>query len=72
MVQHKQVINLYQIPSTMSPLEAATIPLAYSTAYYSLIVRAKMMAGQSVLIHRGAGAVGQAAIRIALHKGLSF
>ena len=54
----------------MNLAEAATLPLAYCTAYYGLIIRANLCEGQSVLIHSGAGAVGSAAIRIALNRGM--
>ncbi|SPO00225.1 related to polyketide synthase [Cephalotrichum gorgonifer] len=43
----------------------ASIPLAYCTAHYSLVELARLEEGERVLIHAAAGAVGQAAIRIA-------
>lgn len=49
--------------------EAASVPVVYSTAYYSLIVRGRMQRGETVLIHSGSGGVGQAAIAIALSLG---
>ena len=45
------------------------MPVAYSTAYYALVMRGRLEAGQRVLVHAGAGAVGLAAIRICLHRG---
>ncbi|KAI1120200.1 polyketide synthase [Nemania abortiva] len=42
-----------------------TIPIAYSTALYALQDRGHLRAGESVLIHAGAGAFGTAAINIA-------
>ena len=45
------------------------MPVAYSTAYYALVMRGRLEAGHRVLIHAGAGAVGMAAIRICLHRG---
>jgi fatty acid synthase len=56
---------LWQVPSGMSLLEASTIPVAYSTAYYALVVRGNIRQGETVLIHGGAGGVGMAAIAIA-------
>lgn len=44
---------------------AVSIPLAYSTAYYCLVELARLAEGERVLIHAAAGAVGQAAIRVA-------
>lgn len=57
---------LWPIPDAWTMEEAATIPVAYSTAYYSLIIRGKLHRGEKVLIHSGSGAVGQAAIAICL------
>lgn len=58
--------------STVSPIAddlafetAATIPVIWSTAYYSLIHVARLEKGESVLIHAAAGGVGQAAIILA-------
>ncbi|KAJ8127949.1 hypothetical protein O1611_g5687 [Lasiodiplodia mahajangana] len=47
----------------------ATLPLVYSTAIYALHYRAGLQAGESVLIHSGAGGVGIAAIQLALAAG---
>lgn len=60
---------LWEIPEKWSLEEASTIPVVYATAYYSLIVRGKMRPGESLLVHAGAGGLGQAAISIALHMG---
>lgn len=49
--------------------EAASVPVVYTTAYYSLVVRGRMQRGETVLIHSGSGGVGQAAISIALSLG---
>ncbi|KAI0147403.1 reducing type I polyketide synthase 10 [Xylariaceae sp. FL1272] len=48
---------------------AATLPLVYATAIYALHHRANIRAGESVLIHSGAGGVGMAAIQIAIRAG---
>lgn len=45
------------------------MPVVYTTAYYSLVVRGRMQRGETVLIHSGSGGVGQAAISIALSLG---
>lgn len=60
---------IWEIPSSWSMEEAATVPVVYSTAYYSLIVRGNLQPGESVLIHSGSGGVGQAAISICLSMG---
>ncbi|XP_048000881.1 fatty acid synthase-like [Leguminivora glycinivorella] len=60
---------LWKVPIQWSLEEAATVPVAYMTAYYALTVRGRMRRGESILIHAGAGGVGQAAIAIALNAG---
>jgi NADPH:quinone reductase-like Zn-dependent oxidoreductase/acyl carrier protein len=49
--------------------EAATIPIAFLTAYYSLNHLGRMRAGDRVLIHAAAGGVGLAAIQLAQRAG---
>ncbi|KAI0469310.1 reducing type I polyketide synthase 10 [Xylaria cf. heliscus] len=46
-----------------------TLPLVYSTAIYALHHRARIQAGETILIHSGAGGVGIAAIQLALATG---
>ncbi|XP_010790393.1 fatty acid synthase [Notothenia coriiceps] len=48
--------------------QAASVPVVYATAFYSLVVRGRLRPGETVLIHSGSGGVGQAAIAIALSK----
>ncbi|KAK8766021.1 hypothetical protein V5799_007202, partial [Amblyomma americanum] len=57
---------LWEVPDAWSLEEASTVPVAYSTAYYALLVRGNMRPGESVLVHSGSGGVGQAAISVAL------
>lgn len=61
----------FTIPDHISLEEAATIPVVYATAVMALISRGRMRKGESILIHSGSGGVGQAAIRLALHHGLT-
>jgi acyl transferase domain-containing protein/acyl carrier protein len=56
-------------PPTLSFEQAAAIPSSFLTAEYSLLTVAKLTQGQRVLIHAGAGGVGNAAIQVALHAG---
>jgi acyl transferase domain-containing protein/NADPH:quinone reductase-like Zn-dependent oxidoreductase/acyl carrier protein len=58
-----------KISPTMSFEAAATIPVAFLTAYYSLIHLAQLKRGETVLVHGGAGAVGLAALQVARHVG---
>lgn len=57
------------IPDSMSIEEAATIPVVFCTAYYGLFDLGRLSTGESVLIHAGAGGVGQAAIQLAQMVG---
>lgn len=56
-------------PDNITFEEAATIPLAFLTAYYGLNLKAEMKAGDRVLIHSAAGGVGQAAVQLAHAAG---
>ncbi|XP_072763442.1 fatty acid synthase-like [Anoplolepis gracilipes] len=57
------------IPDEWTMEDAATIPSVYCTCYYALYLKGKMKKGDKVLIHSGAGGVGQAAIYLAIHEG---
>ncbi|CAG8182959.1 unnamed protein product [Penicillium salamii] len=57
------------IPDDMSFEVAATVPVVYCTAYYALFDLGRLTAGERVLIHAGAGGVGQAAIMLAQMAG---
>ncbi|CAL8303726.1 unnamed protein product [Lota lota] len=59
---------LWDVPSGWTLEQAASVPVVYATAYYSLVVRGRLRPGESVLIHSGSGGVGQAAIAIALSR----
>jgi len=60
-----------QKPTNVSHIEAAAIPLSGQTAWEALFERAGVKAGESVLIHAGAGGVGSLAIQLAKWKGLT-
>jgi NADPH:quinone reductase-like Zn-dependent oxidoreductase len=48
---------------------AACVPVAFGTAQECLFAAVHLEAGQTVLIHAGAGGVGMAAIQLAKHAG---
>jgi NADPH:quinone reductase-like Zn-dependent oxidoreductase len=52
-------------PGNLSMREAAALPLVLITAWEGLVDRARVRAGQKVLIHGGAGGVGHVAVQIA-------
>lgn len=56
-------------PLRLSWEEAATIPVAFMTAYYALIELGRLRRGESILIHAAAGGVGMAAVKIAQNIG---
>lgn len=58
-------LNAIRIPDEMTFTDGASVLAVYCTAYYCLITVAHLRQGESVLIHAGAGGVGQAAIMIA-------
>lgn len=57
------------IPPGWSFVEAASVPIAFMTAYYALVDLGGVDAGESVLIHAAAGGVGMAAVQLARHLG---
>jgi acyl transferase domain-containing protein/NADPH:quinone reductase-like Zn-dependent oxidoreductase len=56
-------------PTGLEPAAAATIPVAFLTAYYALHHLGCLTEGECVLIHGAAGAVGLAALQIARWRG---
>lgn len=54
---------------TLSMRQSAALPLVTITAWEGLVDRAGVHAGQTVLVHAGAGGVGYAAVQIALAHG---
>lgn len=57
------------MPHSYSYNEAAASPLVFITAWGALFDRGGLQAGQTVLIHAGAGGVGHIAIQLAKIKG---
>ncbi|MDP3007582.1 MAG: zinc-dependent alcohol dehydrogenase family protein [Methylococcales bacterium] len=57
------------MPQSYSFIEAAASPLVMITAWGALFDRGGLEAGQTVLIHAGAGGVGHIAIQLAKLKG---
>jgi NADPH:quinone reductase-like Zn-dependent oxidoreductase len=56
-------------PRSLSDAEAASLPISALTAHQGLFDRAHLRAGERVLIHGGAGAVGTLAIQLAHRAG---
>ncbi len=61
--------GLFKKPASMSFEEAATLPVAATTVYYSLHHLARLQKGERILIHGAAGGVGLAAVQYARWVG---
>jgi NADPH2:quinone reductase len=62
-------IFTWPVPAGMDAGVAACVPVAFATAHECLFTAAHLEAGQTALIHAGAGGVGMAAIQLAKHAG---
>lgn len=62
-------VNAVPVPDGMSWAEAAAFPLATLTAWRMLVTRARVAAGERVLVWGAGGGVAQAAIQIARLHG---
>ncbi|KAI1172560.1 hypothetical protein F4777DRAFT_561071 [Nemania sp. FL0916] len=60
---------LHKFPDSMTWVEAASLPVAFATASYSLVDCARLEPGMTVLVHAATGALGQAAVEIAVQAG---
>ncbi len=60
---------IFHKPEHLSFEEASTLPVVFLTSHYALNHLARLQPGEKVLIHAGAGGVGQAAIQIAQQIG---
>jgi NADPH2:quinone reductase len=56
-------------PSRLPLADVAALPLGFITAWEGLVDRAHVQAGQSVLVHGGAGGVGSMAVQLAVACG---
>ena len=57
------------LPAGLGELEAASLPETCFTVWNNLVDRARLAAGETVLIHGGTSGIGLAAIQIARHLG---
>ena len=54
----------WPIPDAMSDVEAAAFGIPFRTAYLGLVTRGQLQAGETLLVHGGAGGTGFAAIQL--------
>jgi len=59
----------FRVPDGMPAADAAALMITYQTAYVGLHRRAALRAGETLLVHAGAGGVGSAAIQVGLAAG---
>ena len=64
-------VNLFPKPPNLSWEEAAALPLAYITAWRMLFERAKLLSGETLLIHGIGGGVAVAALQLSRMHGAS-
>jgi len=62
-------IMTWPIPDGLDAARAASVPVAFGTAYECLFTAGNLADGQTVLIHAGGGGVGMAAIQLAKQAG---
>lgn len=62
-------LGAQKIPDDFPLRDAVALPVIYPTAHLALRHRAALKAGETVLVHAGAGGVGSAAIQLARHWG---
>jgi NADPH2:quinone reductase len=59
----------HALPETIDDVTAAALHVTYQTAWFGLHRRARLQAGEVVLVHAGAGGTGSAAIQLAVAAG---
>lgn len=57
------------VPEGMPWVEAAAIPETYFTVWYNVFMRARLEAGESILIHGGSSGIGTTAIQLCKSAG---
>ena len=60
---------VHPIPPGLSFSQAASVPIAFATAYDALVTVGHLRAGERVLVQAAAGGVGLAALQVARHCG---
>jgi alcohol dehydrogenase len=65
------VTSLIALPDAVSFEQAASLPIAYGTAYRMLITRGRVVAGELVVVLGASGGVGTACVQLAKLAGAS-
>lgn len=58
------------IPASLTLVEAATLPETFFTVWHNLFQRARLMEGETLLVHGGSSGIGTTAIQLAAAKGI--
>lgn len=58
-------VQCLPVPATLSLEEAAVLPETFFTVYYNVFMRARLRAGETLLVHGGSSGIGTTAILIA-------
>jgi NADPH:quinone reductase and related Zn-dependent oxidoreductases len=61
--------TVFPIPDTLDDAAASALHVTYQTGHVALHRRAHLQAGETLLVHAGAGGVGSAAIQLGLAAG---
>jgi len=61
--------GVFRVPDAFDHAQAASLVFNYHTAWFALVMRGRLAAGESVLVHGAAGGVGTAALQIARGLG---
>lgn len=56
--------DCFAVPDAMTDAHAAALLVIYQTSYFGLVYRAGLQAGETLVVHGGAGGVGTSAIQI--------
>ena len=59
----------FALPAELDFRQGASLILNYHTAWFSLVIRGRLKAGETVLVHGAAGGVGTASIQVAKGVG---
>ena len=62
-------VNVRPAPDALDDDAAAALTIAYQTAWFALHRRARLQAGQTLLVHAAAGGVGSAAVQLGKAAG---
>lgn len=61
----------FELPEALDFAQGASLILNYHTAYFCLVTRGRLQAGESVLVHGAAGGVGTAVLQVCKALGAS-